>query len=152
MIWQKCTRHLAIFRKSLNEFALKARILDPPKPYVAKGGGEGDDPPPLAIVVLLWSPLLAWKIVPPLRVKKVGLYPPKHFEYPYPWTPPRRPRPKKNFLPLRGKSELYFWQPQYKEPWKLSKKHKKLKKKFISGKLPPSLFDLVRVPTLSPPQ
>ena len=77
--------------------------------------------------------------------------PPKHFEYPYPWTPPRRPRPKKKFLPLRGKSELYFWQTQYKEPWKLSKKHKKLKKKIISGKLPPFLFDLVRVPTLYPP-
>ena len=46
------------------------------KAYVAKGGGEGGMTPPLAIVVLLWSPLLAWKIVSPLRVKKVGLYPP----------------------------------------------------------------------------
>ena len=58
---------------------------------------------------------------------------------------------QKKILSLRGKSDLCFWQPQYREPWKLSKKHKKLKKKIMSGKLSPFLFDLVRVPTLSPP-
>ena len=110
--------------------------------HVQRGGMT----PPLSLHSPTLDPSLGLKncpkswIVPPLNILSIPTL-----------GPPQTSQTKKNFLPLRGKSELYFWQPQYKEPWKLSKKHKKLKKKFISGKLPPSLFDLVRVPTLSPP-
>ena len=75
--------------------------------HVQRGGERGDDPP-LAFVVLLWTPPLAWKIVPLLRVKKVGLYPPEHFEYPYPWPPLIS---KKNFCRSTANMSYVFVNP-----------------------------------------
>ena len=91
----------------------------------------GDDPPPLSLRSPTLDPSLGLKNCPPLRVKKVGLYPPKHFEYPYPWTPPRRPRPKKNFCRSAANLSYIFGKPNIRSHGNYPKNIKNWKKNHI---------------------
>ena len=137
---RKKTFHVPNFLKFLNHLYLKNKWNVSKFGYAhtwQKGGGEGGWPPLSHRSPTLVPPLGLKNCPPPLELKKLDCTPPEHFEYPYPWTPPRRPRPKKIFCRSAANLSYIFGNPNIRSHGNYPKNIKNWKKKSYLGNYPP---------------